>query len=596
MKQVKTPKRQTGRLVRRFASYYKPYKRVFFLDLAAATAVSACNLVFPLFSRKMLQEWIGDQRLTWILLAAGGILLMYLFKACMNFYMSYQGHMMGAHIQADMRRDLFRKLEKLPCTFFDNNKTGSLMSCMTSDLFDVSELAHHGPEDLFISFVQFIGAFIILVSIHPLLTLICFLLLPLMVLFAFKLRHRMGQASRASRAEIAELNAGLENSISGIRVSKAYNAVEGEEAAFATRNAGYVNARRGFYNAMGWFNGGMTLGTDLLSLLVLTLGGVLIIFSENIGIQMELIDLVTFMLYVSVFTQPINKMVGFMEQFENGISGFERFSVIMDAEEEKDKPDAIEAPALRGRITFDNVHFTYSTGGEVLHGVSFDVKAGTTLALVGSSGGGKTTVCHLIPRFYDATEGTVSIDGTDVRDFTLASLRENIGVVAQDVFLFNATIGENIAYGTRGATREEVARAADLAGLGEFIGTLPAGLDTPVGERGVKLSGGQKQRISIARVFLKNPPILILDEATSALDNITEKQIQNSLNELCRGRTTVVVAHRLTTVRNADEILYVEGGRIVEQGNHETLMALDGEYARLVRATETLPEPEGNAL
>ncbi len=578
------------RMIRRFTTYYKPYMGVFLLDLLAATLVAACNLLFPQFSRQMLNGWIEDENLTLVLWCGLGMLGVYLLKAFLNYFMGNQGHVMGANMQADMRRDLFHHLEKLPCTFFDNNKTGTLMSCMTGDLFDVSELAHHGPEDLFISFVQFVGAFVILMTIHPLLTLICFALLPLMVLFSIKLRKYMGRASRRSRREIAELNAGLENSISGIRVSKAYNAYETEEGNFQTRNGEYVDARRGFCRAIGLFHSGMTLGTDLMQLLVLVLGGVLIVFREQIGLSMDLVDLVTFMLYVSVFTQPIMKLAAFMEQFENGMSGFSRFCSIMDEEPEKDKDTAVAAPPFRGDISFRDVHFSYDTGGEVLHGVTFDVKAGDTLALVGSSGGGKTTICHLLPRFYHWTSGSIEIDGVDIQDYTLESLRGQIGVVAQDVFLFNATIGENIAYGMPGATCDDIVRAADLAGLTPLIQGLEKGLDTPVGERGVKLSGGQKQRISIARAFLKNPPILVLDEATSALDNITERQIQQSLSELCKGRTTIVVAHRLTTVRGADEILYVEGGEIIERGNHESLMALGGEYAKLVLASETLPE------
>jgi ATP-binding cassette subfamily B protein len=576
-------------MLKRFISYYRPYIGIFLLDLLAAILVSACNLVFPLYSRQMLNGWIEDHAITWILWLALGLVGMYAIKMGLNYYMGNQGHVMGAYMQADMRRGLFRQLQRLPCTFFDNHKTGSLMSCMTGDLFDVSELAHHGPEDLFISLVQFVGAFIILMTIHPVLTLICFICLPPMIFFVVKLRKSLGKASRKSRAEIAELNAGLENSISGIRVSKAYNATEGEERAFAGRNAAFVEARRGFCRAIGLFHSGMTFGTDLLQLLVLVLGGVLIIYREQVGLEMDLVDLVTFMLYVSVFTQPIMKMVGFMEQYENGMSGFARFCTIMEAEPEADSAEASEAPVFEGALTFDDVHFSYSEGGEILHGVSFDVPAGTTLALVGSSGGGKTTICHLIPRFYDLTSGSIRIDGVDIRDYTLESLRGQIGVVAQDVFLFNATIGENIAYGAQNPSEEDIRKAAELAGLAELIDALPEGLNTPVGERGVKLSGGQKQRISIARVFLKNPPILILDEATSALDNITERQIQNSLNALCRGRTTIVVAHRLSTVRGADEILYVEGGEIIERGNHESLMALGGEYAKLVHATEVLP-------
>ncbi len=571
-------------MIRKFAKYYKPYLGTFILDLIAALAVAGCNLLLPMVTRQILNHLIPDNNLKMVIILSVVLLGCYLTKVLLNYYMCCQGHIMGAKMQADMRRDLFNHLEKLPCTYFDNHKTGELMSRMTGDLFDVSELAHHGPEDLFISFVQFVGAFIILMTISPLLTLISFSVIPPLVFFVTKLRRKLGTASRLSRREIAELNAGLENSISGIRVTRAFNAAATEEAGFGRNNRAYLASRAKFCHAMGVFHGWMGFGTDLLSLLVLGLGGSLIITTGNI----DYVDLVTFMLYVAVFTQPIVKMAAFMEQFENGMTGFTRFIEIIEEEPETDTPDAIPAPAFRGDITFEDVRFSYSDSAEILHSISFRVEAGKTVALVGSSGGGKTTVCHLIPRFYETTDGTISIDGTDIRAYTRESLRAQIGMVAQDVFLFNATIFANIAYGCPDATEEKVREAARRARLDEYISTLPDGYMTEVGERGVKLSGGQKQRIAIARVFLKNPPILILDEATSALDNITERQIQESLNELCRGRTTIVVAHRLSTVRGADEIFYIEDGVIIERGNHETLMALGGEYANLVHSSEPL--------
>lgn len=572
-------------MIKRFLRYFRPYRFLFWTDMAAALVLSLCNLVYPRFTATMLDELIpaaaGDSAaLSAIFVAGVAVLALYLLKAGMNYYMSYYGHVMGVKMQADMRRDMFAHMERLDCTFFDNNKTGSLMSRMTNDLMDVTELAHHGPEDLFISTVQLVGAMVLMLMIHPWLTLISFLPIPFMIWFISKKRRAMNRAFTESREEIAEVNAGLENSISGIRVSKAYDAAASEQEKFDRANGRFVTARTGAYKVMGSFASVNELITDILYLLVLIAGGVFV--SKG---QITVTGLVTFILYVNVFIQPIRRMIGFVEQYQNGMTGFARFCTIMDTPAEEDSPDAVELENTRGEITFSDVTFSYRDSGRVLDGVSFTIPRGHTLALVGASGGGKTTVCHLLPRFYEIEGGSISVDGRDIRSYTRASLRRSIGLVSQDVFLFYASIYDNIAYGRPDATRQEVEQAARFASLTDFIESLPDGYDTLVGERGVKLSGGQKQRISIARVFLKNPQILILDEATSALDNVTEAQIQSAIATLSQGRTILVVAHRLSTVRHADEILLLEGGQVAERGTHDQLMAKGGKYAELSNQT-----------
>ena len=568
-------------MIRRFVRYYKPHMRLFTADLLCALVLSFCDLVYPRITRTMINDLIPNRLLDELLLFAAALLGIYLLKMCLNYFIQYYGHLVGVRMQADMRRDVFDHLQKLPFSYFDNHKTGTIMSRITSDLMDITELAHHGPEDLFISLIMLIGSFILMCDIYVPLALIVVAMVPFMVVFAAKKRRRMSEAFAATRVEMGEINANLENSISGIRVSKAYTNREYENTNFAAGNHRFVGARTKAYKVMAEFSSGTTLIGDLLNVVLYLSGGLFVFYGKiNVG------DFAAFLLYISVFMNPIRRLIGFVEQFQNGMTGFKRFVEIMDAPVEKDSPDAVAVGNLRGEIEFHDVDFAYDGGKAVLSGLSFTLEAGKTLALVGPSGGGKTTICHLIPRFYEVDGGFISIDGMDIRDMSRLSLRQNIGIVAQDVFMFNASIYDNIAYGCPGATREQVEEAAKRANIHEYILTMPEGYDTVVGERGMKLSGGQKQRLSIARIFLKNPPILILDEATSALDNATEMMIQQSLEKLCKGRTTIVVAHRLTTVRNADEILVVTDSGIAERGDHDSLLAQDGIYAGLWRGVQ----------
>ena len=569
-------------MIKRFARYYKPHMRLFAADMVCAFILALCDLFYPMFTRNMLNNF-GEWRM--LVVWAVILLLIYLAKMWLNYFVNYYGHLVGVRIQADMRRDVFDHLQNLPLTYFDNNKTGTIMSRIISDLFDISELAHHGPEDLFLSIIMLLGAFVMMAYIYWPLAVIVFLFLPLMVLFAAKKRMRMSRAFKDSRVEIGEVNASLENSISGIRVSKAYTAKEYENTHFEEGNGRFVKARSMAYRVMAEFTTGTTFIGDLLNVILYTAGGLFCFFGK-----ITVADFTAFILYISVFMNPVRKLIGFVEQYQNGMTGFERFAEIMDAAPEVDKEDALDMGDARGDIEFDNVSFSYSDSSEILHGLSFQVKRGKTLALVGPSGGGKTTICHLIPRFYSVTGGAVRVDGENVEDVTLSSLRRNIGIVAQDVFLFNASVYDNIAYACPDATLEAVKEAAKRANIYDYIMSLPDGFDTVVGERGVKLSGGQKQRISIARVFLKDPAILILDEATSALDNASELMIQQSLEELAKGRTTIVVAHRLTTVKNADEILVITDEGISERGTHESLLADGGIYAGLWNGAMKLSE------
>ncbi|MBQ7474765.1 MAG: ABC transporter ATP-binding protein [Clostridia bacterium] len=567
-------------MIKRFAKYYKPHMKLFVADMICAFILAVADLFFPVVTRAMLRDFIPNGEIRLLLVFGAILAAIYVLKLGLNYFVAYYGHIVGVRMQADMRRDVFAHLQTLPLRYFDDNKTGTIMSRIINDLMDISELAHHGPEDLFLSIIMLVGAFVIMASIYWPLALIVFSSLPIMIVFAAKKRIAMSDAFKKTRVEIGEVNAGLENSIAGIRVSKAYTNSDFENERFGEGNRRFVKVRALAYKVMAQFISGTTFIGDILQVILYVAGGLFCFFGK-----IDVADFTAFVMFIGIFMNPVKKLISFVEQYQNGITGFERFCEIMDYEPEKDEPDAVDAGTLRGDIVFDSVSFRYAgRDQEVFHGLSLKIDAGHTLALVGPTGGGKTTICHLIPRFYDVTEGKITIDGVDIRKMTIASLRRNIGIVAQDVFLFNSSIYDNIAYGCPDATYEQVVEAAKMANIYDFITSLPEGFDTVTGERGVKLSGGQKQRISIARVFLKNPPILILDEATSALDNTTEVMIGESLEKLCAGRTTIVVAHRLTTVKGADEIIVVTDDGIAERGRHRELLEKGGVYADLWRS------------
>lgn len=565
-------------MLKRFMAYYKPHKLLFFFDMLASLAVAAIAITYPMITRTMLNTYIPDNNIRMVVICGGALLCVYLLRMGLNYFIQYYGHVMGVKMQAQMRSDMFNHLEKLPYSFFDNHETGKIMSRMTNDLMDISELAHHGPENLLISSISIIASFVYLCTINWWLTLIVFACVPFLILITMLLRKKMRSAFMRSRQSIGEINAALESSITGIRVTKAFNNSEIESEKFEEGNKKFVHARTDAYKAMGQFHSGTSFINDVFNVVVLIAGG---FFLSKGFIQVG--DYTAFTISVGLFIGPVMTLIGFMEQYQNGVTGFQRFLEIMDAEPEKDDPNAEEMKVAEGHIEFKNVNYSYSEGEEVLKNVSLDIKKGEKFALVGPSGGGKTTICHLIPHFYDVKDGQILIDGKDINKITSSSLRANIGIVQQDVYLFNASIRDNILYGRPGATEEEVIEAAKRANIHNYVMSMPNGYDTVIGERGVKLSGGQKQRLSIARVFLKDPAILILDEATSALDNTTEILIQNSLDELCKGRTTIVVAHRLSTVKNADEIAVVSDGKIIEQGPHDSLIAMNGVYANLYK-------------
>lgn len=565
--------KQTRGLLRRFISYYKPHRKLFAMDMGAALLVSAIGVVYPIITRTMLNTLIPERQYRMIVIFGLALLLLYFVKMMLNYFIQYQGHMMGVYMQARMRTDLFAHLETLPYSFFDNHETGKIMTRMTNDLFEVVELAHHGPENLIISFLSISFAFVYLSTINIWLTLIVFACVPFLLVISYSLRKKMRKAFRDSRTAIAEINASMESSISGIRVTKAFTNADKEKEKFEVGNGKFQVARKAAYSAMGRFHSGNTFVTDVFNVVVLIAGG---LFLYNGQIRFG--DYSAFIVSVNMFIGPVMTLINFMEQFENGITGFERFCEMMDEKPETDCPDAADAGVLEGHIEFRDVSYAYDEDKNVLRHVDLDIEKGKTFALVGPSGGGKTTICHLIPHFYDVMSGKILLDGKEIHSLTLESVRRNIGIVQQDIYLFNDSMKENIRYGKLDATDEEIILAAKRANIHDYIMSLPNGYDTNIGERGVRLSGGQKQRLSIARVFLKNPPILILDEATSALDNTTEILIQQALDELCKGRTTLVVAHRLSTIKNADEIAVVSDGKIVEQGTHEELMAKQGMY------------------
>ena len=551
---------------------------MFFFDMLASLTVASIGIFYPIITRSMLNDFIPNREYRDIIFFGSLLLVLYALRSALDYFIQYQGHVIGVKMQAQMRSDMFNHLEKLPYSFYDGNETGKIMSRMTNDLWEVSELAHHGPENIIISSISIVTAFVYLSTINIWLTLIIFACVPFLLLISWSLRKRMRNAFTESRQAVAEINGALESSISGIRVTKAFTNSDVESEKFEIGNHAFINARKKSYKAMGMFHSSTTFVTNVFNVIVLIAGG---LFLYNGDILFG--DYTAFILSVNLFLGPVNTLIAFMEQYQNGVTGFKRFLEIMDTEPEMDTSDATDIEKVEGDILFKNVTYGYEGDTDVLHDLTLEIKKGEIFALVGPSGGGKTTICHLIPHFYNVEKGEIFIDGKEIHDITMKSLRQNIGIVQQDVYLFNASIRDNILYGRPGATDEEVYEAAKRANIHDYVLTLENGYDTIIGERGVKLSGGQKQRLSIARVFLKNPPILILDEATSALDNATEILIQQSLDELCKGRTTIVVAHRLSTIKNADEIAVIADGSIAESGNHDELLKLDGIYASLYR-------------
>ncbi len=579
MKKEKIKEQKTKGLLKRFVKFYKPHKKLFVIDMLCALLIAVFNLLYPYITKEIINNYVPNKLLNLLLAASGVLLAVYAVKALLNYVLQYWGHLVGVRIQADMRSQLFNHLQKLPFKYFDDNKTGVIMSRMTNDLFEIAELAHHGPEDVFLSCITIVGAFAMVGTIDIWLALIVFAFIPIIVIYIMLMRNRMIKVYEKTREVQGEINADIESAISGMRVSRAYASENHEKEKFEKGNKAFVKAKSRQYKVMGEFFSSMTFMMDFLYFAVLVAAGLFFYYG-----RIDTGEFAAFVLYISALINPIRTLTTIYEQIQDGATGFKRFCDIMDIPPEQERADAITPQKLCGNIEFENVAFGYKndeSDRKVISDFSMKIDAGKTVALVGPSGGGKTTLCHLIPRFYEIDEGRITVDGYDIRDLSRNSLRKNIGIVQQDVFLFNGTIKENIAYGNFDASDEEIAEAAKKANIHEYIQSLPDGYETNVGERGVKLSGGQKQRVSIARAFLKNPPILILDEATSALDNATEMQIQDALSHLSEGRTTLVVAHRLSTVKNADEIIVVTQDGIAERGSHEQLIQKGGIYKSL---------------
>ena len=572
--------------LKKMISYYKPYKRVFFADTLFAIIASIVALIIPLVVRYITSTVVHmnpQQAFKQIMYIAIAVLVLIIIQIYCNYFISNYGHVMGAKIEYDMRAEIFAHFQKMPFSFFDDQKVGQLMSRITSDLFDITELLHHGPENVTISVIKIIGALCILLSIDKKLALAAFALVPFMIVYAYFFNKKMKQTFRINRKKIAAINEQIEDNLSGIRVVKSFANEQLENEKFQIGNKAFLEAKKNNYKYMGGYNAGLIGFNTMINLVVIVAGGIM--FTKN---MVNVTDFVTFLLYINIFTDPVKTLIDFTEQFQNGYSGYERFRQILDMEPEiKDKEGAKELTNVVGNIKFDDVSFRYNDNDHrVLKHINLEIPAGSYIALVGSSGAGKTTLCNLIPRFYDVTKGSISIDDEDIRNVKLKSLRNNIGMVQQDVYLFAGTIYENIKYGKPTATKEEVIAAAKEANAYDFIMSLPNGFDTDIGQRGIKLSGGQKQRLSIARVFLKNPPILIFDEATSALDNESEKVVQESMEKLAKNRTTLVIAHRLSTIRNAEKILVLTENGIEEQGTHNELINKKGIYYDLYNMTE----------